>query len=185
MTRRLFVAVVPPPTVRAALDAFLEPRRLAGPELRWMLPEALHLTCAFMGDAPEAAMDDLEAALGDVAARTAPFVLTVAGAGAFPHPDAARVLWLGVSEGAQDLGDLALRCRNAAAGCGIEVDGGRFRAHLTVARANGLPVLRWLEVLDTVEPQSWSVTGLTLISSRMRPGGDGYQIVGEYPLKVG
>jgi 2'-5' RNA ligase len=185
MTRRLFVAVVPPPAVRAALDEFLEPRRTAGPELRWMLPEALHLTCAFMGDVPDAALDDLDAALAEVAARTAPFDLTVAGAGAFPHPDAARVLWLGVSKGAEHLGHLALRCRNAAAGCGIEVDGARFRAHLTVARANGLPVLRWLEVLDTIEPQSWPVTSLTLISSRLRPGGEGYQIVGEYPLALG
>lgn len=184
MTRRLFVAVVPPPAVRAALDDFLEPRRAAGPELRWMLPEALHLTCAFMGAVPEGALDDLDTALADVAARTAPFALTVAGAGAFPHPDAARVLWLGVSEGAQHLGDLALRSRNAAAHCGIEVDGGRFRAHLTVARANGLPVLRWLEALDTIEPQSWSVTGFTLISSQLRPGGAGYQMVGEYPLML-
>ena len=150
-----------------------------------MLPEALHLTCAFMGDVPEAALDALDAALIEVAARTTPFVLTIAGAGAFPHADAARVLWLGVSEGAEDLGDLAVRCRNAAAGCGIEVDGGRFRAHLTVARANGAPVVRWLDVLDTIAPQSWTVGGFTLISSRMRPGGDGYQVVGEYPLKVG
>ncbi|MGV8907520.1 MAG: RNA 2',3'-cyclic phosphodiesterase [Propionicimonas sp.] len=184
MTRRLFVAVVPPPAVRAALDAFLEPRRIAGPELRWMLPEALHLTCAFMGDVAETALDDLDAALAGVAASTAPFGLTVAGAGAFPHPDAARVLWLGVSEGAQHLGELAVRCRNAAVACGIEVDGSRFRAHLTIARSNGLPMLHWLEVLDTIEPQSWPVTGFTLISSRLRPGGEGYQVLGEYPLAL-
>lgn len=182
MTQRLFVAVVPPPAVRAALDEFLEPRRVAGPELRWMLPEAWHLTCAFMGDVPDDALDDLGAALVDVAARMAPFGITVAGAGAFPNPDAARVLWLGVAEGADELGRLAVRCRNAAAGCGIEVDGGRFRAHVTVARANGLRVLRWLDVLETVQPQSWRATGFTLIRSQLRAGGAGYQVVGEYPF---
>ena len=185
MTQRLFVGVVPPTAVRAALDVFLEPRRLAGPELRWMLPEAWHLTCAFLGDVPDAALEDLDAALVDVAARSAPFDLTVAGAGAFPNPDAARVLWLGVDQGAAELGLLALRCRNAAASCGIEVDGGRFRAHLTVARANGVRVLRWLDLLETVEPQSWPVTGFTLIRSRLLPGGAGYQVVGEYPFGLG
>ena len=182
MTQRLFVAVVPPASVREAWEAFLEPRRVAGTELRWVLPESWHVTCAFMGRVADDAVDDLGEALAAVAARTAPLLLTVGGGGAFPHPDAAKVLWLGVTDGAPELGELAVRCRNAATGCGIEVEGGRFRPHVTIARANGPRVLRWLQVLDAIEPQSWTVAQLRLVRSGMLPGGAGYQTVGEYAL---
>ena len=182
MTQRLFVAVVPPPSVREAWDAFLEPRREAGAELRWVLPESSHVTLAFMDRVADGAGDALDEALAAVAARTAPFTLGVAGGGAFPNPDAAKVLWLGVTEGVQELEALAVRCRNAATGCGIGVDGGRFRPHVTLARTNGQRVLRWLQVLDAIEPQTWQVERFRLVRSQLLPGGSGYRTVGEYAL---
>ena len=185
MTQRLFVAVVPPPAVREAWDGFLEPRRDAGTELRWVLPDAWHITLAFLGRVPDRAADDLDEALGMVAARTAPFTVGVGGAGAFPNPDAAKVLWLGVTEGGRQLAELAIRCGNAATGCGIEVDGGRFRPHVTLARANGERVLRWLQVLDAIGPQAWPVTQFRLVRSQLLPGGSGYRTVGEYGLLAG
>ena len=185
MTQRLFVAVVPPVTVREAWDAFLAPRRDAGAELRWVLPESWHITCAFMGRVADAHADALDEALAAVASRTAPFTVAVEGGGAFPNPDAAKVLWLGVAAGARELGEVAVRCRNAATGCGIEVDGGRFRPHVTIARADGQRVLRWLQVLDAIGRQAWPVTGFRLVRSQLLPGGAGYRTVGEYPLTGG
>ncbi len=182
MTDRLFVAVVPPTAVREVLDAFLEPRRAAGGGLRWVLPEAWHLTCAFMARVPEASVDGLQAALDQVAGRTAPFEATIGGAGAFPHPDHARVLWLDVTGGAAELARLAGRCRTAAATCGIEVEGGPFRAHLTLARTSGISATRWLNVLEAVPTQSWLVDGFALIRSRSLPGGAGYQRLRDFRL---
>lgn len=182
MTQRLFVAVVPPAFVREAWDAFLEPRREAGAELRWVVPESWHVTCAFMARVADRAADDLEEALAAVAARTEPFMITVDGGGAFPTLDAAKVVWLGVTDGAQELGELAVRCRNAAISCGIEVDGGRFRPHVTIARANGQRVMRWLQVLDAIGPLTWPVTRFRLVRSQLLPSGAGYQTVGEYGL---
>lgn len=182
MTQRLFVAVVPPAEVREAWDTFLEPRRDAGTELRWVLADSWHVTLAFMGRVADGAGDDLDEALAAVAARSDPFALTVGGGGAFPDPDAAKVLWLGVTEGVRELEDLAVRCRNAATRCGIEVDGARFRPHVTIARANGQRVLRWLQVLDAIDPQTWPVTQFRLVRSQLLPGGAGYRTVGEYAL---
>ena len=182
MTERLFVAVVPPATVREQLDAFLDPRRDAGRELRWVLPEAWHITCAFMAKVPVALIDGLDEALEQVAGRTAPFQLALAGAGAFPDPDHARALGLGGASGAEELKRLAIRCRNAATGSGIETEGGPFRAHLTVARAKGVSATRWLGVLDTIPAQEWRVDRFELIRSKSLPGGSGYQCLGVYEL---
>ena len=182
MSERLFVAVVPPTAVREQLDDFLDPRRDAGRELRWVLPEAWHITCAFMAKAPVTLIDGLDEALEQVAGRTAPFQVALTGAGAFPDPDRARALWLGVTSGAEELKRLAIRCRNAATGCGIETEGGPFRAHLTLARAKGISATRWLSVLDTIPAQEWRVERFALVRSKALPGGSGYQRLGAYEL---
>jgi len=182
MTERLFVAVVPPVPVRDALDAFLEPRRDAGRDLRWVLPQAWHLTCAFMPRVPPLLIDALDESLEQVAGRSAPFRLELGGAGTFPDPDHARALWLGVPTGAEELKQLAVRCRNAASGCGIDIEGGPFRAHLTLARAKGVSATRWLQVLATLPALGWQVDRFALIRSRALPGGAGYQRLGEYEL---
>lgn len=177
---RLFVAVVPPPRVVHSWDAFLAPRRDAAPELRWTVPEGWHLTCAFMPSVPVTRHDRLEEALAQVAARTAPFDVRVAGGGAFPDPDRAVVLWLGVTEGADPLGRLAARCRTAASRCGIEVDAARFRPHLTVARTRPVAAGRWLRILDAIPAQTWTVDRFALVRSRLLPGGAGYEVLAEF-----
>jgi 2'-5' RNA ligase len=182
VTERLFVAVLPPQDVIAAWDAFLEPRRDAEPGFRWTVPQGWHLTCAFLPAVPESLVDTLAEALADVAARTGAFPVRVAGGAALPDPGHAKVLFLRVAEGTDDLGRLATRCRNAAAGCGIEVEGGRFRPHLTIARTRPFSARRWLTILDAVPEGTWTVDRFALVRSRSLPGGAGYEIVGEYAL---
>ncbi|MCA0294187.1 MAG: RNA 2',3'-cyclic phosphodiesterase [Actinobacteria bacterium] len=185
MSERLFVAVVPPPAVVAAWDEFLDPRRDAEPDFRWTVPDGWHLTCAFMAGVPSGLVDPLVEALDEVAARTAPFGVEVGGAGAFPDPDRAKALWLGVRAGASDLAQLATRVRNACAGTGAVVDGGRFRGHLTIARTRPMPARRWLTILDAMPPASWSVEEFVLIRSLLLRGGSGYQAVSRHRLVGG
>ena len=182
MSERLFVAVLPPAEVVSAWDAFLEPRRDAEPSFRWTVPDGWHLTLAFLPSVPPGRVEPLEEALGDVAARTPGFPVEVFGAGAFPNPNSARALWLGVSSGVAELSALATRCRNAASANGIEVEGGRFRGHLTLARTRPVSVVRWLRVLDALGPQSWAVADFALLRSRSLPGGAGYETLGRFPL---
>ncbi|MGC3993426.1 MAG: RNA 2',3'-cyclic phosphodiesterase [Propionicimonas sp.] len=182
---RLFVAVLPPPAVVEGWEDFLEPRRDAEPGFRWTVAEGWHVTCAFMAAVPPLLVEPLEDALGEVAGRTRPFGVTVSGGGAFPDPDHAKALWLGVTDGAEPLARLATRCRNAATGCGIAVDGARFRPHLTIARSRPTRARRWLTILDAVPAATWTVEDLVLLRSRLLPGGAGYENLGRYPLTAG
>lgn len=182
MSDRLFVAVVPPARVVEAIDGFVAPRRDAEPGFRWTVPEGWHLTCAFLPTVPPGRVEPLEEALGEVAGRTASFAVRLAGAGAFPDAGHAKALWLGLPDGADELGRLARRCRNAAAGCGIEVEGGRFRPHLTLARTRPFSARRWLTVLDAIPEQAWGVEEFVLLRSRLLPGGAGYETVERFAL---
>ena len=182
---RMFVALPLPQTAKDDLARFLEPRQEADDSgMRWAGPEQWHVTLAFMREVADRHTDELVERLQRVASRRDPLVLRVAGAGAFPHAGSAKVLWVGVKrEGAaqgertgeyEELARLAGGARAAASKSGIEVAGGRFRPHLTLARLRRPEdVTRWLSVLDPYAGPSWQARDVALIASHLGQGPNG------------
>ena len=169
---RMFVAVVPPEAVVEDLESFLGPRREAGPQLRWTATEQWHLTLAFMPEVAARNLDDLGDRLGRAAARRTPFTVTLAGGGAFPHPGRAKVLYASVDASEpEELRRLAVGARAAANKAGAEADGGRFKAHVTLARS-GRPfeATRWLRVLEAYRGPTWRADEVTLVESHLGEG---------------
>lgn len=171
---RLFAAVVPPDDVVEDLDAFLSPRREAA-SFRWTAPDQWHLTLAFAPEVADRHLDDLVERLARAARKRRPFGLRVAGGGAFPQAARARVLWAGVAATTDhtdvELPRLATGTRAAFAKAGAEPDGGRFRAHLTLARLSRPDdVVRWVRLLDTYEGPAWTAGELTLVASHLGEG---------------
>lgn len=168
---RLFTAVVPPPEAVEHLDAFLDPRRAAAP-FRWTRPEQLHVTLAFMAEADERRVDAYVDRLADSLDGLSPVELSLARAVVFPNVAEGRVLATGVTGGDEALATASLRARNAAVACGIEVDGQRFRPHLTVARTGGHPteMTSWVRLLETYEGPAWSLASVHVIASHLGEG---------------
>lgn len=176
MTMRLFAAVVPPPAIRDALEVFVEPRRNADPDLRWVGRDNWHLTLAFFGDVTDDRAEPLLDALAGVRGR--PFRLVLDGAGAFPDPAAARVLFHGVAEGASEFGALSRRVRTAADRVGVPSDNAKHRPHLTLARRRRPGDLtRWLRVVDSFPPAAFAVDSFDLVRSELRPSGASYRVL--------
>lgn len=171
MTLRVFAAVVPPQEAVDHLDAFLDPRRAAA-DFRWTRPEQMHLTLAFMPSAGERNVDEyvdrLAESLDDLSAGE----LVLAGSVVFPNVTEGRVLATGVSGDAELLERLAVRARNAAVSCGIEVDGQRFWPHLTVARTGGRPteLTSWVRLLDTYAGPTWALSSVEVVASHLGEG---------------
>ena len=167
----MFAAVIPPEAALDDLGEFLAPRQEAGPGLRWTVPEQWHLTLAFMPDVADRHLDDLSARLTRAAARRTPFEARLAGGGAFPTPARAKVLYAGVQASGEHLPHLAAGVRAAAAKAGADPQGGRFRAHLTLARM-GRPVeaTRWLRVLDAYRGPVWRAEEVALVASHLGEG---------------
>jgi 2'-5' RNA ligase len=188
MGLRLFAALVPPEDAITHLDEFLDVRRAAA-GFRWSLPEHLHVTLAFYEQVPDRSLDDLLARLERAGRKRTAFATRIAGGGAFPHAADARVLWAGLEldeTGRTEIKRLATGCRAAAARAGIEVEGRRFRPHITVARL-GAPaeVSNWVRLLEGYRGPGWTAEAFTLIASylgegpRRRPR---YEVVAELPL---
>jgi 2'-5' RNA ligase len=185
---RLFAALVPPPDALEHLDEFLDVRREAG-EFRWVQADQVHVTLAFLERVPEAKVEDLVERLGRAAIRRTAFETAISGGGAFPNAGRAKVLWAGLDldeSGRTELDRLATGCRAAANRAGIEVEGAKFRPHLTLGRTRyPHDVSNWVRLLDSYAGPRWQATELTLVQSFLGEGPRGrprHAPVGVFPL---
>lgn len=168
---RVFVAVRPPEEVIDHLLDYLQPRIDAGEGVRWTDPDQIHITLAFMGEAPAGRLDDLVDAVDEAAARRAGFDLALRSVGCFPDVPTARVLWCGVDDPAAALPGLARGIRSACNRVGAAPQGGPFRGHVTVARFHRpTEATRWVRALEPYAGPTWPVTEVAVVESHLGEG---------------
>ncbi len=183
---RAFVAVFPPPRIRAAAVAGARAtvRRLAGGDrVQWTRPENVHLTLKFLGNAREEILGDLRAALENICAAHMPFDVELAGLGAFPSARRARILWLGIGAGFEELRSLAADVDIALMSLGFEREERPYTPHLTLGRIRGRPASLDLPP-DAVEFR-FRVPRVDLVESTLTPEGAVYKTVGAFALGRG
>ena len=138
---RLFVAVPVAEAARAAIASLVETIRAGEPPgrgVRWVRLDGLHITLRFLGPTDEGRIAALNEAVAGAASGTAPFAIRISGADAFPPVGRPRTLWLDIADGADRLAALAGRLDAELHAAGWDADRRPFRAHLTLARADGV-----------------------------------------------
>jgi RNA 2',3'-cyclic 3'-phosphodiesterase len=144
--RRLFVGVSLPAAAAAAVADIVEDVRAQGlpsgaRDVRWVRLDGLHLTLRFLGPTPEERITPTEVAVVSAARATeSPIELELAGAGTFPPGGRPRTIWIGVAGDTDALGRLGQRSEDALVAAGWPPDPRPFRAHLTLARSDGVAV---------------------------------------------
>lgn len=185
-SHRIFVAVALDPPLRDAI-ADLE-RRLedAGVRLRWVKPENLHFTLRFLGHISDAQLTRVKVATREAAQGVRSFSISLAGVGAFPNPRRPRVVWIGVSAGAESLQDLAARLDDTLARERFPKEPRSFQPHLTLARVTEPRSASHLEPtlgrFEGVEVGRQAIRSLLVMESLLRPQGAVYTQVEEVPL---
>lgn len=104
-----------------------------GKGVRWVRPEAYHLTLRFLGNVDRDAIAGLAERVAEEVAPLAPFAIHLGGALVFPSPRNPRVVALAVEPEA-DLAFLAERVECGVVASGLPAERRRFRAHLTLGR---------------------------------------------------
>ena len=162
-------------------------RRRTRGALRWVKPEALHLTLRFLGEV-DAATSEVSAAVERAARGRKPFTLRLSRVEAFPSGPSPRVVWAGVE------GDLdALEARRQAVEAELEAAGfaperRRFVPHVTLARAPGgirPDAAAELQAALSGAPlpaSEFSVERIALIHSTLTPQGSVYRTIARAAL---
>jgi len=152
---------------------------------KWVEPQNLHMTFQFLGDITEKQALDVVKNLQEIARRNVPFRIKYKGLGVFPDTRKARVLWIGVSEGAGRLKSLVKEVERLNARSGLRPSSKGFVPHVTVCRLKkyerkALNTL--LAKYRTIEFGEEEVNKIALISSTLTSAGPIYSVVEEFYL---
>ncbi len=186
---RLFVAIEIPSEIRLELERRSLPARPNLPRARWLRPQAMHLTLAFLGDTDPEVLPQLHRELRRAFAAGEPMALTMAEVGAFPPRGRKRVLWVGV-EAEGDLGGLQARVAEAVEqAAGIEVERRPYHPHLTLGRCKPpwppAAVARLAAAFGEQPAGAFTAERGSLIASELHRSGARYSTVETYPLGGG
>lgn len=149
---------------------------------RWVPPENMHLTLAFLGDVEEGRVPEVEEAVFAATAEVRePLQLRVQGLGAFPDERSARTLWAGLDGEVPRLIELQKRVAQELKSRGFDFDQRRFRPHITLARLRqAQPMPERLPRLH--EFGEWLADEVQVIESHLHPAGPRYVVRSDVPL---
>jgi 2'-5' RNA ligase len=178
---RLFVAVCLPAAERERIAAAAAPLRESGLPVRWVEPDAFHLTLKFLGEVGDAAVGSVTAAVRQVAGRHRTLTMRLHGAGAFPDARRPAVWWLGV-QGGDALATMQRDLEESFLPLGFAREQRPFSPHLTLGRTKrgaapaalaGAPTR-----LQSVQyDRTITVSSLDLMRSHLSPRGASYECI--------
>jgi RNA 2',3'-cyclic 3'-phosphodiesterase len=181
---RAFVAVEISEGARRQIADLLQAlQREPGIPVRWVRSELMHLTLAFLGEVPQDFIEAAKTRLVDVAQQHRAFRAQLKGLGAFPSPSRARVVWVGMEQGKDEVCGLQADVVKALRSVGYQPERRPFSPHLTIGR---------LRIPDDVSPatavefesESFTVGRVALFRSVLQPAGPVYSVLAELPLAV-
>lgn len=176
LSMRLFAAICLPQGILPAVARAAMP--LQGALGARVLPQgSWHITLKFIGETPDAKVEEIASALA--LARFAPFSVHLFGAGAFPSKGIPRAIWIGGES--QGAGELALKIEEALSFLALPKE--HFTLHLTVARSKGVADIEGF--LKTGEVCSFEARSFALMKSRLTPAGATYEVLRVFPAEEG
>lgn len=147
-----FYALALPDETKAELQEACKDLQITFPFKRWVHPQDLHITLAFLGDAPEEKLSASSRML-ETRVHAEKFSLQVKSLNVFGKMDSPRIFWAGVSHepALHEARDLVYSVCEAA---GFKLETRPFKPHITLARkwAGEYPFSQ--ELLDNKNPFS-------------------------------
>jgi 2'-5' RNA ligase len=182
---RCFFALELGPAARDAAGALLRAlrRRDERGNVRWVRPEALHVTLRFLGEVETARLGALVQAVAAEAADVAPFDLSLGELAAFPSPRRPRVVALSLAPEAP-LHAAAQAVERGVVAAGFPPEARGFRGHLTLGRTRGGRPPR-LDDVAVPAHDPFPVRETVLLRSQLGPGGSRYEPLERVPFGGG
>ena len=184
---RTFIAVAIAEDTRDSAIALQEIFGKTGAEVNWVESESMHITLLFLGEVDDRELHSICRAVKEIAAREPPFTLRVSGVGAFPNARHPKIVWAGITDGAEILkrlyDDLETKMLDLG-GYRKEVRG--YTPHLTLGRVkadrDGFTLAP-----ELAKRQSWDggrtvVNEVLVFSSELEKSGPVYTVLGRGAL---
>jgi 2'-5' RNA ligase len=184
---RCFIGIDIGDEIRRKAAALQEQLMKHGAGVKWVDADAMHITLLFLGEVDDRDLLTVCRAVQSAAAREAPFALRVSGVGAFPTLRRPKVVWGGITDGADPLRRLYGRLEAKLQDAGLyrrEEKG--YTPHLTLGRmkseADGLALAPELAKHLAWDGGRTMIGEVLVFSSEQRRGGPEYAVLARSEL---
>jgi len=185
---RTFIAVELPEEISKNLLKLQNDMKSSMPDVRWTKYGNIHLTLKFLGDTKISKIEAISKALQGIADEFSPFVISLAGIGAFPNSKKPSVVWTGIEKGANETVRLANDIESSMEKFGFPKEKRSFKPHLTIGRVREInypsAMMKALENPGIGEIGEFTVDGIRLIKSQLDPAGSIYTMLAEALFKI-
>jgi RNA 2',3'-cyclic 3'-phosphodiesterase len=154
--------------------------------MKWVKPEHMHVTLAFLGEVADERSRLLVEAMRPPL-ETGRFSITFGGLGVFPSRGRPRVLWLGVSHGSEGVLAVQQEVVTRIAKLDIVTEDRSFHPHLTLARWRDVKFAnrRWVTAVGCSSDLGHvDVESVSLVHSKLAPAGPTYTALWRTPLRA-
>jgi len=173
LTVRAFFGLPLPEAQRDLLGDYLSRCAELAPEFRWTPAPNLHLTMRFLGHVESSLAEGVAARLAEASPKA--FDLQLGKIGTFKRGRLARVVWLGLTSGAEHVAALAANVEAECVRAGLEAEARRFNAHLTLARARARDGGPLPDLPPPPDLDPWRADELILYRSHLGRAGSVYE----------
>ncbi len=185
MVRTFIALVIPKPWIDylALVEQDLK-GRMSG--LSWIKPDNMHISIRFLGDLGESGVRHAGESVLRGAEGRRPFRARLGAPGAFPSMDRPRILWAGLSEGAEDAIALAKSVNERLQQDGFGPPDKPFRPHITLARARerAQGVEAFGRYAPPPPPEGALLDRIVVMKSDLHPAGARYTPLEEIRLRT-
>ena len=170
---RLFFALTLPPDVQTELVAWQSMWSRTVNNVKWVEKANIHLTLKFLGEVSPSQLSSVTTAAHKALGKHSRFTLYIGGAGVFPYPQRARILWVGLKDRNGYLTRLQQHLEQCLADLGFPCNTKPFTPHLTLGRLR-----RPTAVIPPVFPvinKAVPIDNVVLYESILTPNGPLYR----------
>lgn len=182
---RCFIAIELPDELKNNIGFYMKNLISTGADVKWVVPQNLHLTLKFLGSTPEEKIADIIRQLAAITKSHDKFSLYFSGTGVFPNIKSPRVVWIGIKD-SDAIVKLQKDIESAMADLGFEKEERRYTPHLTLGRVRSFknkdPLINQLATLKDADFGKIVVVSVALMKSELKPGGAVYQRLEEFKL---
>lgn len=153
-----------------------------GADLKLVEPKNIHMTLRFLGNITPSTVEKIFEEMKKV--QFTPFDVRLHSVGAFPNPRYPRVVWAGITQGADQLRSIFEQLEPKLLGLGFAPDPKGFSPHLTIARVrsgrNRVELAKCLSENENCEFGVIDAKCLKLKRSDLTPRGPIYSTLKEF-----
>ena len=134
MAIRAFIAIEVNSAIKKSLSEYIGQLKKTGADVKWVVPDNIHLTLKFLGYIEEETLPGLNKIVSDTVSNLESFNISIGNIGAFPSLKRPRVVFVCVQENENNLLKLYEKLDKGIEELGIKKESKKYVGHITLGR---------------------------------------------------